>query len=78
MTEEEFMKMRTPKPSRPPAPKPPKRKPPKPPAPKPPKRNPPKPPTAKPKAAPPRKKKPRYNPFSDGRTPTGASYTTGP
>ena len=25
-----------------------------------------------------KKKKPRYNPFSDGRTPTGASRTTGP
>tara|TARA_B100001250_G_scaffold179250_1_gene154104 strand:- start:138 stop:296 length:159 start_codon:yes stop_codon:yes gene_type:complete len=24
------------------------------------------------------KKKKRYNPFKDGRTPTGASYTTGP
>jgi len=44
--------------------------PPKPPAPKPPKRKLPK--------APPAKKKKRYNPFKDGRTPTGASYTTGP
>ena len=44
--------------------------PPKPPAPKPPKRK-------LPKAAPQKKKK-RYNPFKDGRTPTGASYTTGP
>ena len=26
----------------------------------------------------PSKKKKRYNPFKDGRTPTGASYTTGP
>ena len=26
----------------------------------------------------PPKKKKRYNPFKDGRTPTGASYTTGP
>ena len=25
-----------------------------------------------------KKKKPRYNPFSDGRTPTSASQTTGP
>jgi hypothetical protein len=74
MTEEEFMKMRAPKPPRPPAPKPPKRKPT-----TAPKRKPPKSPTyGKPKASPQKKKKPRYNPFSDGRTPTGASYTTGP
>jgi hypothetical protein len=26
----------------------------------------------------PAKKKKRYNPFKDGRTPTGASHTTGP
>ena len=25
-----------------------------------------------------KKKKPRYNPFTDGRTPTSASQTTGP
>jgi hypothetical protein len=74
MTEEEFMKMRAPKPPRPPAPKPPKRKPT-----TAPKRKPPKSPTyGKPKASPQKKKKPRYNPFKDGRTPTGASYTTGP
>jgi hypothetical protein len=42
---------------------------------------PPKPPestrTPKTKKGPPKRKK-RYNPFKDGRTPTGASYTTGP
>jgi len=46
-----------------------------------PKSKPPKPPestrTPKTKKGPPKKKK-RYNPFKDGRTPTGASYTTGP
>jgi len=34
--------------------------------------------TGKPKAAKKPKKDKRYNPFKDGRTPTGASYTTGP
>ena len=56
------------KPRRPKPPGDPKRKPPKPPAQKGPAKQGP----AK------KKKKPRYNPFSDGRTPTSASQTTGP
>ena len=44
----------------------------------PPKRKPPKPPAPKPSTSRPPKRKKKYNPFSDGSTPTSRSYTTGP